>query len=383
MSRIRRIAGAFDRAERRRLSGLGGAVAGLHLLGIGLVIAYAPRYPVLGGLAVLAYSFGLRHAFDADHISAIDNTTRKLLAEGKRPLGVGFCFSLGHSTVVLVLSLGLAVAAGTIHTALPTLQLYGGTIGAAVSGLFLLAIGALNLVVLTGIVEVGRALRAGHYDEQVLEARLQERGLMSHWFGRPLRLVRSSAQMYPIGVLFGLGFDTATEVGLLAITAGAATGKVAPLAILALPILFAAGMSLMDTADGVFMSKAYAWAFSSPVRKLYYNITVTTLSVFVALLIGTIELAQVLSDKLGWNGGFWSWLHTLDFGTLGYAVVGLFAITWLVALGIWKWRRIEERWAPPAHQTAIPSPAAAITMTAIPSPVTAIPVTAIPSPGGG
>ena len=184
--------------------------------------------------------------------------------------------------------------------------------------------------------------------------------------------------MYPIGVLFGLGFDTATEVGLLAITAGAATGRIAPLAILALPILFAAGMSLMDTADGVFMSKAYAWAFSSPVRKLYYNITVTTLSVFVALLIGTIELAQVLSDKLGWNGGFWSWLHGLDFGTLGYAIVGLFAITWLVALGIWKWRRIEERWAPPALQTAIPSP-----MTAIPSPVTAIPspVTAIPSPG--
>jgi high-affinity nickel-transport protein len=352
MRRLRRVGSAFDRSERRRLAGLGGAVAGLHVVGIGLVVLYAPRYPVLGGLAVLAYSFGLRHAFDADHISAIDNTTRKLLADGKRPLGVGFFFSLGHSTIVLVLSVGLAIAAGAVHTALPTLELYGGTIGAAVSGLFLLTIGALNLVVLTGIVEVGRELRSGRYDEQALEARLQERGLMSRFFARPLRLVRSSRQMYPIGVLFGLGFDTASEVGLLAITAGAATGRIAPLAIVALPILFAAGMSLMDTADGVFMSKAYAWAFASPVRKLYYNITVTTLSVFVALLIGTIELAQVLSHKLGLSGGFWDWLHGLDFGTLGYAVVALFALTWLVALAIWKWRRIEQRWAPPTVQSS-------------------------------
>src|SRR5205823_5534069 len=248
-----------------RLSGLFGSVALLHLLGWGIMLVLvAPRYPLMLGLGGLAYIYGLRHAFDADHISAIDNTTRKLLAEGKRPLGVGFFFSLGHSTIVFVLTVGLAIAAGAVHTALPTLQFYGGTIGAAVSGLFLLAIGALNLVVLNGIVAVGRELRAGHYDEQVLEARLQERGLMSRFFGRPLRLVRTSRHMYPIGILFGLGFDTATEVGLLAITAGAATGRIAPLAILALPILFAAGMSLIDTADGVFMSKAYSWAFPSP-----------------------------------------------------------------------------------------------------------------------
>ncbi|HEY1591372.1 MAG TPA: HoxN/HupN/NixA family nickel/cobalt transporter [Solirubrobacteraceae bacterium] len=346
MTRLRRIAAAFDPAERRSLTSLTGAVAGLHVVGITLVIVYTPRYPVLGGLAVLAYTFGLRHAFDADHISAIDNTTRKLLSEGKRPLGAGFFFSLGHSTIVFVLSLGLAIAAGAVHSALPTLQFYGGTIGAAVSGLFLLAIGALNLVVLNGIVAVGRELRAGRYDEQVLEEQLQQRGLMCRFFARPLRLVRSSRDMYPIGILFGLGFDTATEVGLLALTAGAATGKVAPLALISLPILFAAGMSLMDTADGVFMTKAYLWAFSSPVRKLYYNITVTSLSVFVALLIGTIELTQVLSAKLGLTGGFWSWLHGLDFGTLGYAIVALFALTWLVALAIWKWRRIEQRWSP-------------------------------------
>ncbi len=344
MHRLRTLAQAFDHAERRRLRWLGGAVLGLHAVGIGLVILYAPSHPVLGGLAVLAYSFGLRHAFDADHISAIDNTTRKLLADGGKPLGVGFFFSLGHSTIVFALSIGLAIAAGAVHSALPSLQFYGGTVGAAVSGVFLWAIGILNLVVLLGVIGVGRELRSGRYDEATLEKRLLERGLMSRFFGRPLRFVRQSRQMYPIGVLFGLGFDTATEVGLLAITAGAATGHLPAPAVLALPTLFAAGMSLMDTADGVFMSKAYAWAFASPVRKVYYNITVTSLSVFVALLIGTIELAQVISDKLGLTGGFWNWLQGIDFGSLGYVIVALFALTWLLALAIWRWRRIEERW---------------------------------------
>jgi nickel/cobalt transporter (NiCoT) family protein len=346
--RLARVAGAFDRAERRRLAGLGAAIGGLHIVGWGLVAFYASSHPVLGGLGVLAYTFGLRHAFDADHISAIDNTTRKLLADGARPLGVGFFFSLGHSSVVFVLSAGLAVAVGAVHGALPTLQLYGGTIGAAVSGLFLWVIAGLNLVVLVGIVGVWRDMRGGSFDEQALESRLLERGLMSRIFRRPLAMVRSSTHMYPLGVLFGLGFDTASEVGLLVITAGAASGTLPPVATLALPILFAAGMSLMDTADGVFMSKAYRWAFAGPVRKIYYNLTVTALSVTVALAIGTIELGQVLSAKLRWTGGFWAWLHSLDFGTLGYAIVALFAATWLVAAVVWRWRRIEERWQPAA-----------------------------------
>lgn len=345
MSPLARVAAAFDGGERRRLRGLGMAVAGLHLLGWGLIARYAPSHPVLGGLAVLAYSFGLRHAFDADHIAAIDNTTRKLLAEGGRPLATGFFFSLGHSTVVLALSVGLVVATGAVHSALPALQSSGGTIGAAVSGAFLLAIGALNLAVLVGIVGVGREMREGRYDERELEARLVERGLMSRFFARPLRLVRSSRQMYPVGVLFGLGFDTATEVGLLTVTAGV-SGRVPLPAVLALPVLFAAGMSLMDTADGVVMSKAYDWAFASPARKVYYNISVTALSVIVALLIGTIELAQVLSHKLGWEGGAWNWVRGLNFSTLGYLIVCLFVLTWLVAVGIWRWRHIEERWAP-------------------------------------
>ena len=347
MRTVARIAGAFDHAERRRLGAFGGAVLGLHLVGWGLVALYASSHPVLGGLAVLAYTFGLRHAFDADHISAIDNTTRKLLSEGGRPLGVGFFFSLGHSTVVFALSLGLAVALGAVHAALPALQSYGGSVGAAVSGIFLWAIAGLNLVVLAGIVGVWRGLRGGHFNEQALEERLMERGLMCRFFRRPLSLVRSSKHMYPLGVLFGLGFDTASEVGLLVITAGAASGRIPPAVTLALPILFAAGMSLMDTADGVFMSKAYRWAFAAPVRKLYYNVTVTALSVVVALVIGTIELAQVLSSSLGWTGGFWTWLHGLDFGTLGYGIVGLFAATWLVAIVVWRVRRLEDRWRPP------------------------------------
>jgi high-affinity nickel-transport protein len=339
---------AFDAAERRRIGWLGAAVAGLHLLGWGLIALYAPDHPVLGGLAVLAYTFGLRHAFDADHISAIDNATRKLLAQGSRPLAVGFCFSLGHSTVVFLLCLGLAASTAALHHAMPTLQLYGGIIGAAVSGTFLWAIGLLNLSVLNGIVAVARDLRCGRFDEHQLEQRLDERGFMSRLMGSRFALVRSSRQMYPLGVLFGLGFDTASEIGLLAITAGVAGGHVPLPAILALPILFAAGMSAMDTADGVFMSKAYGWAFSNPVRKVYYNLTVTTLSVLVALLIGSVELLQVASGRLGLTGGFWNWLQGLDFGTLGYAIVGVFVLTWIIALAIWRLLRIEDRWRGPA-----------------------------------
>ena len=346
MRAYRRIVGAFDRAERRRLGGFGAAIAALHLVGCGLIALYAPSHPVLGGLGVLAYTFGLRHAFDADHISAIDNTTRKLMAEGRRPLGVGFFFSLGHSTVVFGLSLALAVTAGAVSHAIPGLQLYGGTIGAGVSGAFLWAIGLLNLAVLMAIIRIVGELRRGRYDEAELERQLQARGFMSRFFRRRFRLIRSSWQMYPVGVLFGLGFDTATEIGLLAITAGVATGHLPPLAIMALPTLFAAGMTAADTADGVFMSKAYAWAFSSPVRKVYYNLTVTSLSVVVALVIGSVELLQVLGHGLGLTGQFWSWLGGLDFNTIGYVIVALFVLTWIVAVAIWRWWRIDERWQP-------------------------------------
>ena len=318
---------SLSRGERLRLSALGAAIAALHIAGWTLFAWYSHTNPALAGLGTLAYTFGLRHAFDADHIAAIDNTTRKFLQEEKRSLSVGFFFSLVTA---------LAVAASTVRAKLPGLQHVGGTIGTGVSGTFLWVIGVLNLLVLLDIARIARELRRGRLDEERLEARLLERGLMNRLFiGRLAGRIRSSWQMYPLGVLFGLGFDTATEVGLLAISAGVATKQVPFLAVLSLPLLFAAGMSLMDTIDGAFMSKAYGWAFSNPVRKVYYNLTVTSLSVLVALVIGTVELLQVSTG----------WLASVDFGTLGYAIVGLFVLTWAVSVGWWKVRRVEERWS--------------------------------------
>jgi high-affinity nickel-transport protein len=284
---------------------------------------------------VLAYTFGLRHAFDADHLAAIDNTTRKLLQERQRPLGLGFFFSLGHSSIVFALATGLALGTGAVDTKIPMLQRYGSVLGAGVSGTFLWLIGILNLVVLTDIVRVFLGLRHGSFDEQRLEQRLLDRGFMNRFFVGPLsRRITKSWHMYPLGALFGLGFDTASEIAVLALAAGVATHHVPLLAVVSLPLLFAAGMSLVDTIDGAFMSHAYAWAFSNPVRKLFYNIGVTSLSVTVALGIGTIELLQVCG-----------WLGELDLGTVGYGIAGLFILTWALSLGVWKVRRIEERWS--------------------------------------
>jgi high-affinity nickel-transport protein len=342
----------MTRAEWRRLGGFSVGVVLLHVLGFGLFVYYLPRNPALTGLATLAYTFGLRHAFDADHIAAIDNTTRKLLQEGKRPLGTGFFFSLGHSTIVFSLTAGLAVAAGTVHSQIPTLQAYGSTVGASVSGTFLLLIGALNLLVLLEVVGVFRRMKRGHYDEQDLDRALLNQGFLSRYLLKRVgSRIDASWKMYPLGVLFGLGFDTATEIGLLAVAAGVATHHVPFLAVISLPLIFAAGMSLMDTADGAFMSHAYGWAFSSPVRKVYYNISVTSLSVAVAWLVGAIELLQVLAAKLALHGGFWSLLESLDLGRLGYVVVGLFAATWLCSITLWKTRRVEERWSALTERT--------------------------------
>ena len=336
----------MTRAEWGRLGGFSCGVVLLHVLGFGLFLYYLPRNPALTGLATLAYTFGLRHAFDADHIAAIDNTTRKLLQDGKRPLGTGFFFSLGHSTIVFSLTAGLAAAAGTVHSKIPTLQTYGSTVGASVSGTFLLLIGALNLIVLLEVVGVFRSMKRGHYDEEGLERALLNQGFLSRFLLKRFgSRIDASWKMYPLGVLFGLGFDTATEIGLLALAAGVATHHVPFLAVISLPLIFAAGMSLMDTADGAFMSHAYGWAFSSPVRKVYYNISVTSLSVAVAWLVGAIELLQVLAAKLELHGGFWTVLASLDLGRLGYVVVGLFVTTWLCSLTLWKTRRVEERWS--------------------------------------
>jgi nickel/cobalt transporter (NiCoT) family protein len=326
----------LTRTEWLRLSGFACAVLFLHLVGWGLFLYYARHNPALAGLGSLAYTFGLRHAFDADHIAAIDNTTRKFLQDGKRSMGVGFFFSLGHSTIVFSLVAGLAIAARTVDSRIPAFQDYGGYIGAAVSGTFLLLIGLLNLVVLLDVLGVFRQMKRGVYDEEKLDQSLQSRGLMSRFFLKRVGdRIDASWKMYPLGVLFGLGFDTATEIGLLALAAGA---------VISLPIIFAAGMSLMDTADGAFMSHAYGWAFSNPIRKVYYNITVTSLSVAVALIIGTVELLQVTAAKLSLSGGFWVFLDTLDFGHIGYVVVGMFVAAWAFSVIVWKARRIEARW---------------------------------------
>src|SRR4249920_1348476 len=329
-----------SRDEWLRLSGFGAAVLALHVVGWGLFLYYSGHYRPLVGLGLTAYLFGLRHAFDADHIAAIDNTTRKLLAEGKRPVGAGFFFSLGHSTIVFTLVMALSLGARTVNSGIPALHEYGGYIGASVSGTFLWIIGILNLIVLVDILRIFRQMKTGTYDGERLEQRLHERGLMGRFFGRFFRLIDHSWQMYPLGLLFGLGFDTATEVGLLALAAGVATHAVPILA-----ILFAAGMSLMDTLDGAFMSQAYGWAFSNPIRKIYYNITVTMLSVVVALVIGTVELLQVFVTKFGLSGGGWDTLGNLDFETLGYGIVALFVLMWAASVAIWKLRRIEDRWS--------------------------------------
>jgi high-affinity nickel-transport protein len=344
----------FSRAEWSRLGFLYGFIGILHLLGWGTYLHYAAHFPQLVGLGFVAYMFGLRHAFDADHISAVDDTVRFMLQKGKQPLGVGFFFSLGHSTVVLVLAIGIAFAATAVKAGLPQLRSVGALIGAGVSGGFLWFIGILNLLVLLDILKVWQTAKTGTHSHAHLEALLQKRGLLNRLFGGRLqRLMNHSWQMYPLGLLFGLGFDTASEVGLLAMTAGASAGNLPLAAVLCLPVLFAAGMTVMDTTDGVLMSKAYNWAFINPLRKIFYNIATTGLSAAVALVIGTIELLQVLIGMRNLHGAFFDFLANLNFGILGYLIVGMFFLAWALSVAYWKFGRIEQRYsmqgAPHAH----------------------------------
>ncbi|MGH7721601.1 MAG: HoxN/HupN/NixA family nickel/cobalt transporter [Candidatus Dormibacteria bacterium] len=351
VSRVTRIRRSLSRGEWLRLSGFYAVIAVLHVLGWGVLILFVvpSHFKALGiGVGLTAYGFGLRHAFDADHISAIDNTTRKLLAEGKRPLGVGFFFSLGHSSIVVALAVALTIAAkavaGSIGNGSVTLTV-GGYIGTSVSAFFLYVIAAINLVILLGIVRIFREMRQGKYDEATLEDKLNQRGLMNRLLGPMARRIRSSWQMYPIGVLFGLGFDTATEVGLLALAAGAAAGGLPWYATLCLPVIFAAGMCLMDTTDGAFMNVAYGWAFSKPVRKVFYNLTITGLSVAVALIVGTIEILSIVVTYFNLSGGFWGFVSGISLNTIGFVIVAMFVLTWIAALAIWRFAKIEQRWS--------------------------------------
>ncbi len=354
---------SLSRADRTSLIGMYGFIIALHVVGFGVLFGLvAPQHFELGGdhpvftvgVGILAYTLGMRHAFDADHIAAIDNTTRKLIADNvetkgnRQPLSVGFWFSLGHSTIVfalsLLLALGVRALVGPIENDDSTLHTITGLIGPSVSGVFLWVIGILNLIALLGILRVFRELRQGRFDEAELERQLDSRGFMNRFLGGLTKSITKPWQIYPVGVLFGLGFDTATEIGLLVLAGGAAAFSLPFYAILVLPILFAAGMCLMDTTDGVFMNYAYGWAFAKPVRKIFYNMTITSISVAVALVIGTIQLVGVLANRLDITSGPFAAVADINLDYAGYVIVGLFLVSWLIALAAWRFGDIENRW---------------------------------------
>jgi nickel/cobalt transporter (NiCoT) family protein len=355
------LRGALTPDEWLRLVSMLAVIIALHAIGWAtLVLVVEPAHFSVGdkafgiGIGLTAYTLGLRHAFDADHIAAIDNTTRKLMNDGQRPLGVGFFFSLGHSTVVfglaLLIAVGLKAIIGPVQDDSSALHHYTSVIGAGVSGAFLYLIAIINVVILMSILGVFTRMRRGQYDEDELEAHLNNRGLLNRVLGRFTKSITKSWHIYPVGLLFGLGFDTATEVALLVLAGTSAAAGLPWYAIMCLPVLFTAGMCLLDTIDGSFMNFAYGWAFSNPVRKVYYNITITGLSVIVALLIGSVELLGLLADQLGWSGGFWSWLSDVDLNAIGFLIVGLFVLTWAVALMVWRYGRIEEKWTMQAER---------------------------------
>jgi high-affinity nickel-transport protein len=358
---------AIDAAERRRedvprpglkflfndaAHNVRGKVAGIY--GILLIFNAAAwlwavlafrHFPLLLGTALLAYSFGLRHAVDADHIAAIDNVTRKLMQEGKRPVAVGFMFSLGHSTVVVLGSAAIAATALALQHHMDAARAIGGVAGTLVSSLFLFAIAVVNIVVLRSIYGAFVRVRNGEpYTDEDFDILLANRGFLARIFRPVFAMIRRSWHMYPLGVLFGLGFDTATEIALLGISAAEASKGLPIWSLMAFPFLFAAGMSLIDTTDNVLMLGAYGWAFVKPVRKLYYNLTITFVSVLVALVVGGIEALGLVAGEFQMNGAFWQLVRKLNssFGTLGYFIIGIFALSWVVSIAIYKWRRFDE-----------------------------------------
>jgi high-affinity nickel-transport protein len=354
-ARIDMIRLSLSPSEWLRVGGMALTIVMLNVVGWGLLTQavghhfHVSQNKLFGlGTGVLAYTLGVRHAFDADHIAAIDNTTRKLVGDGKRPLGVGFFFSLGHSTIVFVLAvmLNFGIRAFDSQVSHTTSGLHSTTtiIGTSVSGTFLYLIALLNLFVLISIGRVYREMKAGRYDAEELERQLDKRGFMNRFLGGYARRIDSPWKMYPIGVLFGLGFDTATEVGLLVLAGTAVVGGLPFYAILSLPLLFAAGMSLFDTLDGCFMNFAYDWAFANPIRKVFYNLTITGLSVFVAFFIGTIEILGLIAQEGNLHSPFWNFFQTFNINTAGFVIVGIFVITWAVALLYWHLGHVEERW---------------------------------------
>ncbi|PNZ27046.1 nickel transport protein [Staphylococcus petrasii] len=317
----------------------------LHIIGFSFLYIAGSKHHILLGMGLLAYTLGLRHAFDADHIAAIDNTVRKLLQQRREPVGVGFYFSIGHSTVVFLMAVLLGISVKWAKDALPHFQEIGGIIGTLVSGCFLILIGVLNLIILTSLIKLFIRLRYEHIEEEELDNLLESRGFVSRFAGPYFKLISRSWHVLPLGFLFGLGFDTASEIALLALSSGASQQSISIIGILSLPILFASGMSLLDTLDGIVMKSAYNWAFFNQIRKIYYNITITAISVVAALVIGMIELLQIMADKFHLSGAFWNFIQAIQFDYLGYILVALFLVTWLISTLIWKFGRIEEHWS--------------------------------------
>ena len=354
-ARARRVSDVLTPSEWARAGGMATTVLVLNVAGWGMLAAalhghyHITKTEIFGvGTGILAYTLGMRHAFDADHIAAIDNTTRKLVSEGQRPLSVGFFFSLGHSSVVFVLALllnfGIRALNSQVRNSGSALHDVTGIIGTMVSGTFLFLIAALNVVVLVSIAKVFRQMRLGAYSDDELEEQLAKRGLMNRFLGPLARRVDSPWKMYPVGVLFGLGFDTATGIALLVLAGSAVVSGLPFYAVLSLPLLFAAGMSLFDTADGCFMNFAYDWAFARPVRKVYYNLTITGLSVFVAFFVGAVEVLGLIAQQAHLSGGFWGFMRDFNINSAGFVIVGMFVLTWAVALAVWHFGRIEQKW---------------------------------------
>lgn len=317
----------------------------LHIIGFSFLWIAGKDHHLLFGMGILAYTLGLRHAFDADHIAAIDNTVRKLLQQRRDPVGVGFYFSIGHSTVVFLMAVLLGISVKWAKSELPHFQDIGGTIGTLVSGFFLVLIGVLNLIILISLIKLFSQLRHQHVNEEDVDALLEARGFISRFVGPYFKVISRSWHVLPLGFLFGLGFDTASEIALLALSSGASQQAISFIGILSLPILFASGMSLLDTLDGIVMKSAYNWAFFNPIRKIYYNITITAISVVAALIIGVIELLQIMAEKFDFKGRFWDFIQAIQFDYLGYILVGLFLITWLISTLIWKFGKVEQHWS--------------------------------------
>jgi nickel/cobalt transporter (NiCoT) family protein len=374
VARFHQVRTALAAGEWARVAAMFGFILALNVAGWGIFVAVVMPHHFnyqgingsqgLGvglGVAVTAWFLGFRHAFDADHISAIDNTTRKLMADGQRPLATGFFFSFGHSTVIMAVGAGITIAAKAVFGAVvnpdSAYETAGGTIGTVLSAGFLYLIALLNLIVLAGIFKVFRQMRAGRYSEADLEAQLQARGLMYRFFGRFMRSINHTWQLYFVGLVFGIGFDTATEVVLLAATAYAAIQGLPYYAVLALPFLFSGGLMLLDTLDGLFMNFAYGWAFARPVRKVYYNLVITGLSIGAAFIIGTIELLGVLTSELRLHGGFWDTMANFNINVAGFCIAGMFILVWAAALAYWRWGNVENRWSAsvPAEQGAAPA----------------------------